>query len=815
MLKNYIKVALRNILKTKTHSFITVTGLAVGIACCILIVLFVKDEWTFDTFHKKSDRIYRAWVFEDYGEDEQFFNTTTPYPLGPALEDNFSEVAGFVRYNQIGQPVKVGVDTYNETVSVVGPHFFDIFDFDAVYGKLNHVLDEKSNMVLTRSAAQKFFGVDNAVGQTVEMDFGDGPRTFTVKAIVDNPPTNSSLQFNILISDLNNDVLVNERVLQSWFNVSAETYVVLNPGVEAESLEAKFPALSKQIMGEDYEEGVYNIGLQPLTDIHLNTEMPTGIAPVSDPQYAYILTAVAFLILLLGGINFVTLSISRSVNRGKEVGVRKVVGAQRRQLIAQFLSETLITSLIAVGIGLLLAYALLPMFNELAGRALILEFNAFLLLVLAGLVLVIGIMAGSYPALLLSGFRPIAVLKGKISPGSSRQNLRKGLVGFQFVLTVFLISTTLLMKEQLNYLQSKNLGFDQSQVLVAQLNVQNGEGLLDRISKGMEKGALFKNELRGAPQIEAVALANHTFGTGGWTNVGYTDTDDNYRTFDVLAVDEDYIPAMKMEMAAGRNFDAEKVADKRRSIIVNEAFVDDYGWADAVGKKIPGANFEDHEIIGVVKDFNYNSLHGEITPLVLVLNPMVIAKGIENIGIGSNPLPKLMVRVDGNQVASAIQLVSATWDKIDPENEFQYTFVDQTLAAQYSQEQNLGKVITIASILAIIIGCMGLFALSALNMANRTKEISIRKVLGASRNGLLIMLSKEYVLLMLMALIVSVPITIYFINGWLADFAYRISIGVDTFILTGVILAFIGLGTIAFHTVKTANQQPADTLKYE
>jgi len=814
MLKNYIKIAFRNIWKTKLHSFITVTGLATGIACCLLIILFVKDEWTFDKFHAKADRIYRAWVFEDYGPDEQFFNTTTPYPLGPALQENFSEVAAFVRYGQMGQTIKAGVDNFTETVNVVGTNFFDVFDFKPLYGKVKHVLEEKSNVVLTESMAQKFFGVTNAVGETIEMDFGDGPRVFTVKAIVSDPPTNSSLQFSIIISDLNNDVLVSNRALQSWYNVQPETYVVLQQGTDVKRLEAKIPSMVKQIMGENYVEGEYNIGLQPLTDIHLNNEMPVGIAAVSDPQYAIILSAIALLILFLGAVNFVSLSISRSIGRAKEVGVRKVVGARRNELIFQFLSEAIVTTIIATGVGILLAYLFLPLFNELAGRSLILSVSWFTVSVVVALLLIIGVMAGSYPALVLSGFQPINILKGSAFRVNTKQGLRKALVGLQFVLTVFLISTTLLMQKQLNYLQSKNLGFDKEHLMVVQLNTQ-GDGMMSRINKGFEKATLFENELQGSSAIQKIAAANHTVGTGGWTNVGYTDDQGKYRTFDMLAVDENYIPTMQMEMVAGRNFSKENTSDDRRAVIINEAMMEAYGWEDPIGKRLPGKNFEDHEIIGVVRDFNYNSLHGKVEPLAIVMNPMALAAGIENIGVGSNPIPKLLIRVNGDQIASAIQTVESTWDKLTGGEEFQYTFVDQTLATQYSQEQNLGKVVSIATILAMVIGCMGLFALASLNMQNRTKEVSIRKILGASQSTILLLLSKEYMILILGALLVSIPITLYFINQWLADFAYQIEIGVGSFVLTASLVMIIAVLTIAYHAINTARKQPAETLKYE
>lgn len=816
MFKNYLRVAWRNIWKSRLHSFITLTGLSTGIACCILIVLFVKDEWTFDDFHSKADRIYRAWVFEDYGENEQFFNTVTPYPLGPALVENFSEVAGYVRINQTNQVVEVGVDQFNEQVTVVTPSFFDVFDFEALYGKPKQVLNDKDAVVITRSVAQKYFGMDQAVGETLTMYPGNGERIFTVKAVVDDVPGNSSVQFELLISELNNHIFVGERELGSWYHVMPETYVVLREDQQAEDVIAKTPLMMQQVLGEDYVEGEYTIGLQPLLDIHLNNDMPAGIAPVSDPQYAYILGGIALLILFLGCVNFVTLSISRSVNRSKEVGVRKVVGAQRSQLILQFLCEAVIMAMIATLLGLLLAMSNLSLFNELSGKQLVFEFNTSLWLTLAVLMVVIGIISGSYPALLLSAFRPVAILKGKLTGTGGRPALRQALVGIQFVLTIFLISTTLLMKDQLNFLQNKNLGFDKNQLAVVQMNIPSGEGLMKRLRAGFEKGTLLCNELNGKPGVMTTGIANHTFGSGGWTNVGFTDNSGNYRTFDMLVVDEDFMSTANIRITEGRGFTDDHTSDARRSMVVNRAFAEAFNMTEAiVGQKLPGDKFGDHEIIGMAEDFNYNSLHGAVDPLVMVINPMIVMEGIENIGIGSNPLPKVFARLQAGQVKEGLASLENAWKKVTGGEEFEYTFVDQTLAAQYDQEQNLSRIVTIAAALAIIIGCMGLFALASLNMENRTREVSIRKVLGASQQRILVLLSREYVYLILIAMFVSIPLTVYVTSGWLETFAYRISVGPGVFAVTGGLTVMIALCTISWHAIRTTMKQPAETLKYE
>ena len=815
MFKNYIKVALRNIWRSKVHSTITLTGLSAGIACCILIVLFVKDEWTFDTFHTKADRIYRAWTFENYGDDEQFLNTVTAYPLGPELEENFNEVAGFVRVNQINQVVKVGVDQFNEQITVVTPSFFDVFDFPAAYGRPKNVLHEKDALVITRTLAQKYFGTDQALGETLRMDFGEEERIFTVKAVVADVPSNSSIQFDLIISELNNRAFVGERELNSWYHVRPETYVVLRENQQPSDITSKIPLLMQQVLGEDYVEGEYTVGLQPLLDIHLNNDMPVGIAPVSDPKYAYIMAAIALLILFLGCVNFIALSISRSIGRSKEVGVRKAIGAQRNQLVAQFLYEAVVMALLAAGIGLVLAIVNLSWFNELSGKQLFFRFDATVWLTMGALIVVIGILSGSYPAFLLSNFKPVAILKGKLAGATGKQYSRRVLVGVQFILTISLVSATLLMKDQLHFLQNKNLGFDKDQLAVVQLTVPQGEGLFQRITAGFEKSRLLVNTLDGKPGIASVGAANHTFGSGGWTNVGFTGGDGKYRNFDMLVVDEDFIATAQLKIIEGRGFSHEYTSDARRAVVVNEAFINAFDMPMAAGQKLPGNNFDDHEIIGVVQDFNYNSLHGAVDPLVMVINPSPVMAGIENVGIGSNPIPKLFVRLQAGELSAGLASLESAWHSISQGEEFEYEFIDQVLAAQYRQEQNLSKIVAVASALAIIIGCMGLFALASLGIENRTKEVSIRKVLGASQGMVLVLLSKEYVLLVLAALVVSIPLTIYSISNWLETFAYRVIIGPGVFIMTGLITLLVALLTISYHVIRTAKKQPADILKYE
>ncbi len=814
MLRNYFKIAFRALWRNKIHSSINILGLSLGIACCVLIALFVHDEWTFDTFHSNADRIYRVFVKEDWGENQQFFNTVTPMPIGPALKDNLPDVEGFVRLAAINTMTQVGEKQYSEGVVLADRNVFSMFDFELLRGEREVVLRDQHNIVITPSIAEKYFGQTDPMGQSISIQLGETFEEFTVSGVVEIP-TNSSIRFNLLIPDHNYIKIFSEQQLNSgWFNIHPSTYVMLREGVTREQAESKFPDLFRRLLGEEeFKQSKYAPGLQPLTTIHLDTSFPVGDSPVSDVRYSYILGAVAALILLVACINFVTLSVGRSLKRAREVGIRKVVGAVRRQLIMQFVGEAMLITGIALLFGVLLSELGLPLFNELSGKQLLFSWNGFLLMVLTSLLLIIGLMAGSYPAFVLSSFKPIAVLKGSLQTGSTKQRLRLILVGVQLVLSIFLISSTLIMQQQLSFLQTKNLGFNKEQLAVIQLNVPRVGRLSERMNKGFEMGEQFKTEISKVSGVLASGTASHDFGDGGWTAVGFTDDQGTCRNFTMNAVDDDFIPLLKMELVAGRNF-TDALAD-RRGVIVNEAFAKEYGWTEVDGKRIPGKGFGDHEVIGIVKDFNYTSLYTPVTPLVMVQDPLIILAGSENINIENNPMPKLFIRLAPENMPATLDQVKTVWDKLTNSEEFDFTFVDQALDAQYRSDQNLGKIVSLATLLAIIIGSLGLYALASLAMQNRTKEISIRKVLGATEQSLLLLLSKDYVLLILISLVLSVPITWYLMNTWLQNFQYKIEVGWGVFVLSGGISLIVALVTISYQALKTSWTQPAETLKYE
>lgn len=816
MIRNYLTIAFRALWRNKIHTLITIAGLALGIMSCLLIALFVHEEWTYDTFHTKSERIYRVYVKENWGENQEFFNTTTPFPMGPALKDNLEEVEAYVRIVQAGTQVKIDDKLFPETLTIADRNLFSVFDFNLLKGDRKRVLDQPGKIILSEATAKKYFGEIDPIQKTLSINLGENIESFVVSGVV-SIPTNSSIQFDILVSDQNLIKLYPERVLTSaWFNISPETYILLQEGVNVASVTSKFPDLFRKLLGEeDFKQSKYAPGLQALTSIHLDNSYPAGIAPVSNPRYSYILVAISLLILLIACINFITLSVGRSIKRAKEVGIRKVVGAERQQLIFQFIGEALLLTILSMVIGLLLARLNLPVFNDLAGRQLLFPFNSFLVITVFILLFIIGLLAGSYPAFVLAGFKPIAILKGKLQTSGSKQGVRKVLVGVQLLLSIFLISSTLIMQKQLNFLQNKDLGFNREQLGTMQLVVPRQGGLGERIVKGFEMAEQFKTELSKLPDVISACASSQDFGNGNWMAVGFTDDKGAYHNFNLNTIDDEYIPTLKIELVAGRNFSDANTSDKRRGVIVNEAFANEYGWDDAIGKKIPGKNFGDHEIIGVVKDFNYAALYTKVQPLVMVQDPAIIQSGVENINISNSPMPKIILRLSPGNMATSIEQIKGVWEKLTNGETFAFNFVDDAMKAQYREDQNLGKIVRIATILAIIIGSLGLYGLASLAMQSRVKEIGIRKVLGASEQSLLVLLSKEYAIMILICLALSIPITIYSMQEWLASFEYRASIDAGIFLLAGGLAIVIAFVTIGYQTIHTARTQPTETLKQE
>jgi len=735
--------------------------------------------------------------------------------MGKQLKDNYPEIEAYTILTSFYNQVYRNDLSFPEEIHVAGEDFFNIFTFSVLEGDTKGVLSDPSSIVITREMAEKYFGDGNAINELLSIEVGGMDKDFTVKAVLNNIPSNSSIRFNMLISDHHTKDIFPAPMLTSWNMITGETYLLLNENVNIEELTPKFSSLVEQVMGDDLEEVEFAIFLQPLTDIHLNTDLPEGNVPVSDPKYTIILTGISILILLIACINFITLSLGRSFSRAKEIGIRKSSGANRKQIIIQFLGESVLMSIIALIFGLSLAYFILPWFNELAEVKLPFKLDLENLLLITGITLITGFLAGIYPALIISGFKPLDIIKSDLRLGKGNNTLGSILVTGQFALTVFMIACTVIMKDQLNYLQNKSLGFDKEHVIVVPVRVGDAKGLRDVVKRGIEKAEIFDNEFQNVPGVISTGIASHTFEPGGWTHIGYNDENDQTQWFYYNTIDADFIPTMEMEVVQGRNFEKENPADLKRSVIVNETFVKEFGLENPIGDRIPHEPFIDHEIVGVVRDFHIASLHTKIDPLLMAMNVEIGFSGANNVSISSSEVPKLFVRLEGRKVQEGIEFVRSTWEKIFPGEPFDYSFIDDKLKEQYEREQNLSKVVTSSSTLAIIIGCLGLFGLSALSLSGRLKEISIRKVFGASKANIFMILSKRFLILLIIAIIVSFPVTISIMNKWLADFEYKINIGPVALILAALISLTVLVISISYQGIAAIRTNPAETLRNE
>src|SRR5436190_6260404 len=805
MIRNYFKVAMRYLLRNKGYTAINILGLAIGICCCVLIMLFVRSEFSYDKFHSKSDRIYRAWVKEHNEGMDDIIDIVTPLPLAGALQGSFPDIESTCRVYSFGPLVKIGEQSFSEDVRMVDSSFFRIFDFEFIEGSREDPFPTSNSILLTENTAKKYFGKEDAIGKNVEMQMGNEKVVFSVAGIVRSAPEESSIKYNALIPFSNAKFIFSERAMKAWFNISSETYVLLKKVIDAEKLTKKFPYMVKQNLGEDYKEGGYMVTLQPITKIHLDTSIPAGIEPISSPKYSYILLTIGILILLVACVNFITLSVGRSATRAMEVGVRKVLGAERQQLIRQFWGEAILLTVISVIIGIGVAVLLVKPFNQLTNRQLSLHFDLVFIGYCLLIIILIGLIAGIYPAIILSGFRPVEILKGKLKLGNKTGLLRKSLIAGQFVTSIGMIICTIVISGQLDYLQNKNLGYQKEQVVVVPTNKPR--------AKGMELAELYRNELLKQPQVIGATVSLMSFSETPWINIGYSDDKNVYRNFQFNSVDPYFLKTMGIQMAQGRDFSADNPADYTSSMIVNEAMLKLFGWKDAIGKKFPGRI--EQQIIGVVKDFNYESLHTPVQPLAMVIKPDTFFRRISDISFNAPPQPRISVRLKAGNLTANLAALKQVWKQVAPDQEFEYRFLDETIAAQYRQEKRTSTIVKIASALSIFIACMGLFGLATLTVVRRTMEIGIRKVLGASVGSVVRLLSKEFLVLVLIAALIAFPLGWWAMNKWLEDFAYRIHIACWVFAVAGIAALLIALLTVSFQAIRAALANPVKSLRTE
>ena len=826
MIKNYLKLTWRNLVQNKVSSAINIGGLAIGLACVILIGIYVKDEVNYDRFFADAGRIYRVNTHEKLGSDE-FTAGNTPPPAGKALLDQFPEVESYTRlYNPGNQVVHYMSDGHNNAITerhllAVDSNFLRFFEYPLQEGDRASCLDKPNSIVLTQIAARRYFGDQSALGKTLVFDQYKAP--FVVTAVLRDLPTQSSLQFDILLPTQAMPAV--KRFSWSWVWLQMGTYVKLRSGLPntpaaLRRIEAGIPAMVRvqaasafSRVGQPIEEFLkkgnrYDLRLQPLTAVHLySADIGNPFFPQGDVKYVYIFSAIALFIILLACVNFMNLATAQSARRAREVGIRKVLGSERRQLIGQFLGEAFAFTVIAAVVAVGLASIALPAFNSLSGKSLNLAafFDISGIAGLLVLVLLTAALAGSYPAIYLTSFSPAAMMKGSLGGKNPAGGFftRNALVVFQFTVSMVLINCTVIVYKQLLFEQSKDLGFDKGNVLVI-----SGAKRLGNNEEAFRQELLRLPGVSGATISTGLPAMNGSFqDTYIPQEAGNSPTAGDRRE-DLISfiVDDEFLPTMKMEMAGGRNFS--RTYSDSASVILNESAAKLMGWKDPIGKHIvyPGGNDTRFTVIGMVKDFHFESLHTPIGPFVLFYP----TSKTYNTGVSY-----IAVRLRAGDPAKTIASVQRLWKRFEPENPFDYSFLDAEYDSLYKTDVTIGKVFGVFTLLSLAVACLGLLGLALYTAERRTKEIGIRKVLGASVQHVAGMLSKEFLKLVGLAALIAIPIAWYAMYKWLQDFAYPTTLDWWIFALTAAITTTIALATISFQSIKAGLANPVNSLRSE
>ncbi len=816
MFKNYFKVAFRNLSRTKGYTLITLSGLAIGIAACLLAFLYIQDELSYDRFNEKSERIFRI-ATRMVREGTEVNIVGAGAPTARTMIDEFPEVENAVRFREEGSiKVTVGATVFREGKIIYSdPSFFDVFSVPLLKGNRKSVLTAPRTVVLSQTTAEKYFGAADPVGRTLRIDDKDD---WQVGGVFADIPRTSHFHFDLIVSFSTLD-LASDPSMNAWMSFNFQTYLLLRPDASASDLEAKLPLLFathlapeiKQFMGISLEDFMVkakmklDYSLQPLSVIHLHSNYDGGeFEPNGDIKYIYLFSAVSLFILILAIINFINLSTARSVSRAREVGLRKVLGSFRLDLIKQFLTESLVLCLLALAIACLLTAIVLPLFNSLTAKELALSAlaNPAAIAAALALTLLVTILAGAYPAFLLSAFRPAAILRGHAWSGTGKGRLRRGLVIFQFAVSAVMIIGTLVVFRQLHYIQNKKLGFDKEQVLIlrhSQLLGNHAETL--------------KQEMVKVPQVVSATLSSFlpVPSARARTPIARSDNPNPRQAFPISfwRIDEDYIATLGMKIVAGRNFSAQLSGDGQ-AVIINQAAVRHFGLEKPLGQTLimmdmdaekPGAMVQvPCTIIGVVEDFHFESLREAIAPLVLRRGQ---SRG------------NLVMRLKPGHIAAVIKTLENKWTSLLPGEPFEYAFLDESLNLLYESEMRIGRIFAIFAALAVFIGCLGLFGLASFSAAKRTKEIGIRKVLGATIHEMALMLVRDYVMLVILANIIAWPVAFYLMRNWLQNFAYRTSMNITIFLFSGLLGLAIALLTVSFQAVRAARANPVDSLRYE
>jgi putative ABC transport system permease protein len=810
--KNYLKVMLRNIKKFKGYSFINIFGLAVGMSCCILILLYVTDELSYDRHFANKDRLYRIHTLSGIGATTRHYGTIPPV-LAPELAASIPEVEAVTRifnsFNLQGRDQDRDVEVRD--VYIADPTFFKVFSLGFLQGSAETALANPDSIVLTEETARRLYGAQDPMGKVITLPGGQG-RSVHVSAVVKNVPRNTHFHFNGIIpsSFLRDQQGRPAPVLTAPYFCECWGYFLLRDGSRPSDVERKMAAEAQVKWGDLYKQrGTQRTYLlQKLTDIHLRTEFEYDLEPGGDIDTVYIFAAVALFVLLIACFNFINLSTARSANRAREVGIRKVLGSQRNQLIRQFLNESVSLSLFSLVLSLIIVVVVLPAFNALSGK----QFGAAeltrwpLLLGFLGIIILTGLAAGSFPAFLLSSFRPVAVLKGKFSSGARNSGLRKVLVVVQFSISIFMIVGILIMVRQLDYMKNKDLGFERDHLVVMPFFGNRRDAAM------VTKLDALKDRIRQNPGVVAVAFTGSVPGR----DLGYDaylsegGSQENTVRAQNYWVDYDFVKTLGIELAAGRDFSADLASDAGQAVLLNEKAAKAFGWgAEAVGKRIFNVPRDNRlgVVVGIVKDFHNENLKQEIPPTVISL---------DNRFFGF-----ITARVRPISVSATLDFFKSTLEEVSrdiyPNRQYQFNsfFVDDDFRGKYPAEDRSRKIFLIFGMLAVVVACLGLYGLASFTLEQRTKEIGVRKVLGASLQSLVGLVSKEFMKLVLISNIVAWPLAYFGMRQWLENFAYRIHIKPDLFVVAGLMAMLVALFTVAFHSVRAARTNPVDSLKYE
>ena len=787
MLKNYLVIALRNLYKFKAYALINIVGLGLAVACCLFLLLFLHHEWSYDAFHKNAGRIFRVNASARQEKSVQI-QATTPAPLGPAIKFEVPGVQYVSRFLSSEYAIKYGEKLSTEKVTFTDPDFLKIFSFQIVTGQPEKLLKDKNSLVISQELARKYFGEGNPVGEHFTLIRLGKYYDFTVSGVMRKAPDNSSIQYGILIPFEKLHDFLKENYFTNWGLFSVRTYLQIFPGLPAGDIES---LISRLVRRHDHDSNM-EYHLQPLRDVHFASSVQAAMTPASSSTYSFILISIAILIVLVAGFNSMNLTASMSAMRAREIGVRKVLGARKSQIIFQLCTESTLIVVLAFLLGLFLSELLLPVFKTLSGKSLTfaqIQPSLFLGSVLT-LIVCLGFFPSLFPAILLADYNQTDLYLHR-SPVSRTHHFTKWLITVQFGMSVFLISCTLLMADQLNFLRKTDLGFKSEQIVVIPFDGERSQQTLDA----------YRSELKKYPDIVNVSGAI-SYPGGNFHSAGVRSEEQEVSAIHIK-IDYDFIDTFGMYLKEGRNFSRSIASDTTKALIVNEAFVRQMGWKSALGKKavIEWQGWET-EIIGVVSDFHYASFHEKIGPLVFYLDPYV-------------PLYYFFVKMQSKDISRSFALLEDKWHLVTVDQPFDYFFLDKKLNHLYSNDEYWQEIMLYASILALLITCFGLIGFSSLTLSGRTKEIGIRKVVGASFNNLIRLLSREFLKAAILANLIAWPFAWYVMDRWLQNFSYKTAMSLWTFVLAGAVVLVIAFLSVSSQVIKAALANPLDSLRYE